>query len=222
MGATTALLYGMPMASKGSGLTACPFCREMFVADETRVCPDCGIAVKDIVDLPVSDDAERLTHEEAAAQPIERTRIPDAEELKWKDFSRGRGVLLLLSLAGLAAFYLPWAVQTLPFPQTFDAHDLARKQSYFWVTFTAWLILFPAVLTRRTVTKMLGSRIALATLSVMPAMWCAFLLTRPTRIVVKGLPFEYHWGVGFYLTLALSLVAVVFAIGFGKDKAATR
>lgn len=216
MGATAGLLYGAGMA-KGSGLTACPFCREMFVAEETRVCPECGIAVRDIVDLPPSDEADRLTHEEAAAMPLERHQpIADAEMLSWKDFSRGRGILLVLALAGLAAFYLPWAIQTLPFPQKYDAHDLARKQSYFWVTFTSWLILFPAVLTRRTVRKMLGARVALVTLAFMPAMWCGFLLSRPTRIVVKGLPFEYHWGPGFYLTMTLSIVATLIAFRFGR------
>lgn len=215
MGATTSLLYGSRMA-KGSGLTACPFCREMFVADETRVCPDCGIPVRDIVDLPPSDEAARLTHEEAAAQPIERQeKIADAEMLPWKDMGRGRGILLLAALGGLLAFYLPWAIQTLPFPERFDGHDLARKQSYFWVTFTSWLILFPAVLTRRTIRKMLGARVALVTLSFLPAMWCGFLLSRPTRLVVKGLPFEYHWGPGFHATWVLSLVATVVSFRFG-------
>jgi hypothetical protein len=83
------------------------------------------------------------------------------------------------------------------------------------MSLTAWLVLFPSVASRRTILKMVGSKIAVLMLAAMPLIWCGFLLTRPTRVIVKGLPFEYHWGPGFWATMAISLVATVVALRFG-------
>lgn len=195
-------------------LRACPFCRELFVQGEADVCPDCGIPLRDIASLPPSPDAEALIHEEAGARPLEHT-IPQAEMLPWTDMSRGRGILLLCSLAGLVSFYLPWAAQTLPETLTWKGVELAHKQSFFWSIFTAWLVLFPAVASRRTLLKMVGARIAIMTLSALPAIGCGFLLSRPTKLIVKGVPFEYHWTYGFWATIAVSVVATMVAFRFG-------
>ena len=42
-------------------------------------------------------------------------------------------------------------------------------------------------------------------MAALPAVWCAFLLTRPSKLLVKGVPFEYHWGTGFWATVALNI-----------------
>ncbi len=199
---------------RGSGLRACPFCRELFTDDETETCPECGLTVKDLASLPPSPEADALLLEEAGARPLKHT-IPQAEALPWKDMSRGRGILLACALAGMVAFYLPWALQTMPEAVRYTGAEMAKSRGFFWMSFTSWLVLVPAVLSRRTILKMVGARAACVLLSIAPAIQCAFLLSRPTRLVVKGLPFEYHWGPGLYLTLAISLVASFFALRFG-------
>ncbi len=204
-------------AQKPVGLRACPFCRELFTEDEGDVCPDCGVALRDHAELPLSPEAEALIHEEAAAKPHEHT-IPQAEPLPWRDLSRGRGVLLACALGGLAAFYvLPWMQQTLPHAVTYTGPELARHMTrHFWATFTAWLVLFPAVASRRTLLKMHGARPALVVLSALPGVWCATLLLKGTRVVDRmGVAHEWQWGVGFWATLALSIVATVVSFRFG-------
>lgn len=199
---------------RADGLRACPFCRELFVEGETENCPECGIAVRDLGELPDSPDAERLIHEEVGARQVKAT-IPQAEPLPWRDLSRGRGILCAIALLGIGAFYLPWAQQTLPHAVSYTAAELAKKQSFFWCAFTAWLVLFPAAASRRTLLKMHGARPALVMLSALPATWCAFLLSRPTKLLVKGVPFEYHWGPGFWATVALSIAATLVAFRYG-------
>ncbi|MGZ5967598.1 MAG: hypothetical protein ACXWP4_08015 [Polyangiales bacterium] len=201
--------------ARSKHLAACPFCRELFVDGESDTCPECGIELRDLADLPPSPEAEVLNHEEAAARPLQVT-IPQAEMLPWTDMSRGRGILLLCALAGMAVFFLlPWAIQTSPENVIYKGHELAKRQGFFWMSLTAWLVLFPSVASRRTILKMVGSKIAVLMLAAMPAIWCGFLLTRPTRVIVKGLPFEYHWGPGFWATLTISVVATVVAFRFG-------
>lgn len=199
---------------RADGLRACPFCRELFVEGETENCPECGIAVRDLQDLPDSPDAERLILEEVGARQIKAT-IPQAEPLPWRDLSRGRGLLCALALLGLGAFYLPWAVQTAPETFRYSGADMAHKASFYWSVFTAWLVLFPAAASRRTLLKMHGARPALVMLSALPAVSCAWLLTKSTKLVIKGVPFEYHWGPGFWATLALSVAATLVAVRFG-------
>jgi len=200
--------------TKSDDLRACPFCRELFVTGESDECPECGIPVRDIADLPPSPDAERLMHEEAATRPHLHT-VPQAEPLPIKDMSRGRGPLLACALLGLLAFYLPWAVQTMPETVSMSGADMAHKASFFWSSFTAWLVLFPAVASRRTILKMHGARPAIIMLASLPAVWCGFLLSKPTHLTVKGVPFEYHWGPGFWATFALSAIATAVAFRFG-------
>ncbi len=199
---------------KAEDLRACPFCRELFVHDEGDVCPECGIPVRDIADLPPSPEAERLIHEEAGGRPLAHTVI-EAEPLKWSDLSRGRGPLLAIALLGMVAFYLPWAVQTMPHNVNYSGAEMARNASFFWCAFSAWLVLFPAVASRRTILKMIGGRPAIMMLAAMPAVWCGFLLNRPTKLVRHGVAFEYHWGVGFWATIALSVLATIIAFRFG-------
>jgi hypothetical protein len=194
------------------GLRACPFCRELATDDDPDTCPECGIALRDLRSLPRSADADAV-HEEDRAHAL--APIPQAEPLPWTHVGRGRGVLLGIALLGLIAFHAPWAIQTLPESVSYSAAELARKQSFFWSAFAAWLVLVPAVASRRTLLRMVSARLPITFLSAMPGLWCAFLLTRPTRVVRSGVPFEYHFGPGFWATLVLSVVATLVAIRFG-------
>lgn len=200
---------------RAAHLRACPFCRELFVDDETDVCPECGIAVRDIASLPPSPDADALEAEEGASGLVAPT-VPQAEPLAWSHMGRGRAALLLCALVGLAAFYLPWAIQTVPQTMRFTGSDMAHVKPFFWSAFTAWLVLFPAAASRRTILKMVGARVALVFLSAIPAMQVMMMLWQvPTQRTVKGFPFEFHWGPGLFLTLAASVIATFFAFRFG-------
>jgi hypothetical protein len=194
-------------------LRACPFCRELFVDDETDVCPECGIAVRDLASLPASPEAQALEAEEKRGVV---PTVPQAEPLPWSHLGRGRGVLMLCAIAGMVAFYLPWAVQTVPETFTYTGSAMAHVKPFFWSAFTAWLVLFPAAASRRTILKMVGARVALVFLSAIPGVQAAMMLQLvPTTRVVKGIPFEFHWGPGLFLTLAVSAVATIFAFRFG-------
>ncbi len=200
---------------RGSGLRACPFCRELFTDDETDTCPECGLTVRDLAELPPSPDAEQLIHEEGHARAA-GPAIPQTEMMPWKDMSRGRGPLLLLSVAGIATFFfLPWARQTVPETNIFSAIDLTHRTPFFWSALAAWLVLFPSVLTRRTILKMVGARVAVVALSAVPAMLAITMLRAPTQFVVKGLHFAIEWSAGLYVTLALSVLSTIFALRFG-------
>jgi hypothetical protein len=194
-------------------LRACPFCRELFVDDETEVCPECGIAVRDLASLPASPEAQALEAEEKhGAAPT----VPQAEPLAWKHMGRGRGILAACALAGMAVFFMPWAKQTVPETIVFTGFLMAKLRPFYWAIFTAWLVLFPAVLSRRTVLKMVGARLAVIALSAIPGVQAALVLAKQsTHLVRNGVPFELQWMPGIFATLALSAVATIVAFRFG-------
>ena len=197
-------------AAKGTGLRACPFCRELFTDDETDTCPECGLAVRDLAELPPSPDAEALVAEEGRPVPI-----PQAEPLPWKHMGRGRGLLLACAIVGLGAFYLPWMIQTAPDHELWTGAQMAHVKSFYWSAFTAWLVLFPAVLSRRTILKMIGARVAVVCLAAMPALVVAMLMRVPQHKVSMGISIDFQWGPGMYVTLVTSIVATLLALRFG-------
>ncbi len=197
-------------SGKGTGLRACPFCRELFTDDETDTCPECGLVVRDLAELPLSPDAEHLTAEEGKHVPL-----PQAEPLPWKHMGRGRGLLLACAVVGLVAFYLPWMIQTAPDHEFWTGSQMAQVKGFYWSAFTAWLVLFPAVLSRRTILKMVGARVALVCLAAMPALTVAMLMRVPQHKVSLGVAFDFHWGPGMYVTLVASILATLVAFRFG-------
>ena len=50
-------------------LMACPFCREMFEAGEARSCPECGLALKRLEELPQADELG-LLHPLPRREPV--------------------------------------------------------------------------------------------------------------------------------------------------------
>ena len=197
-------------SGRGTGLRACPFCRELFTDDETDTCPECGLVVRDLAELPPSPDAEHLSAEEG-----QHVAVPQAEPLPWKHLGRGRGLLLVCAAVGLVAFYLPWARQTSPETARWTGSEMAHVVKFYWSAFTAWLVLFPAVLSRRTIFKMVGARVAVVCLAAIPGVQALMMLRRPTHVIVKGIPFDFNWGPGIYLTIATSVVATIVAFRFG-------
>ncbi|MFI5298672.1 MAG: hypothetical protein ACHREM_11280 [Polyangiales bacterium] len=209
------------LARRGSGLQACPFCRELFAEGEATTCPDCGVALRDLTELPESADAQLLMHEEENARGLAPT-APEAALVGWFDFSKGRGVVVVASLLGVAAFFLPWATQSAPAVATYTGLQLAKGTPFFYVSLAAFFVLVPMVISRRSILKMVGARLACFVLAAMPAMQAAMLLKRPTHFVRSGIEFDLAWGPGLWLTLVLSVIAAIGAlrlgVGFTRDR----
>lgn len=204
----------LSLARKGSGLQACPFCRELFAEGEATTCPDCGVALRDLTELPESADAQLLMHEEQNARGLAPT-APESEIVGWLDWSKGRGVVIVAAILGVACFFLPWAVQTSPDVATYTGRQLAKGTPFFYMSLAAFFVLVPMVLSRRTILKMVGARLACFAIGAMPAMQAALLLKRPTHFVRSGIAFDMSWGYGLYATLALSIVAAIGALRLG-------
>jgi hypothetical protein len=185
-------------------LLACPFCREMFQRDEQTKCPVCGVALVAFEKLPASADAV------SDDLPIE----PEDELLPRGYLGRGRGLLVALGVAGLAAFFLPWIEVTLPDVVSLSGFSLARRLGWAWGAGVAWSVLVPTVFSRRTIRQMRGARVAAAFLVAVPAATVAVLLARPPH-GGHGVPLRFTFAPALYATLGLSLVALVVAALFG-------
>jgi hypothetical protein len=186
-------------------LLACPFCREMFERGERDGCPVCGVSLVAFEKLPPSDDV--LAEDGLPRQP-------EWEALPATYTRRGRGALALLAVAGLAAFFLPWVHLTLPDIVSYSGFGLARRLGWVWGAGVAWFVLVPTVLSRRSIMKMRGARVAASFLAAVPGLTAAILLARPPH-GSHGVPLQFTWESGLYATLALSLVALSFALRFG-------
>lgn len=195
--------FAAPMSA---GLTACPFCRQMFDASELTSCPDCGLALKDLTKLPPSYDAQIEYPEE----PIP----PHMETLPWTYLGRNRGLLLLLCLAGISAFFAPWIHETAPEIRTLSGYGLAQLRGYFWAPAVAYFVMIPLVITRRSIYKMRGARVAVAFLAgiVITTVAVRFGFT-PTGSHLRPVQIEWAWGL--YVTGLVALASLAAAIGFG-------
>ena len=193
---------------------ACPFCREMFDPRERRSCVVCGVALVKLGDLPPRADDE--------SEPADVAEGDD-RTLPLGYLGRGRGVLAALACGGLLAFLLPWVHVTLPDVVDYSGFDLARRLGWTWGAGVAWFVLLPTVVTRRSVTQMRGARVAAAFLAAVPATTVVVLLSRPPH-GSHGVPLRFSFGEGLYASLALSAIALAFAVRFGgrRDTAARR
>jgi hypothetical protein len=186
-------------------LVSCPFCRDMFEKGEAEACPVCGVGLVAFEKLPLSEEA---LGEDGV--PVE----PEHEQLPRTYMGRGRGALAGLALAGLVAFFLPWVHVTMPDIVDYSGAKIAMRLGWAWGAGVAWFVLAPTVLSRRTIMQMRGARVAAAFLSAVPGMTAALLLARPPH-GSHGVPLRFTFQPGLYGTLALSVLAVAFAIFFG-------
>jgi hypothetical protein len=187
-------------------LVACPFCRELFGKGEAEVCPACGLPLQDMTKLPPSHDA---LAEDDFGIPTE----PHLETLPVSYMGRGRGILLVLSLVGLVAFFAPWVHQTSPEIAVRSGADLARRIGWIWGALVGWFVLLPTVASRRSIDKMRGARVAAAFLSAVPLLTASILWLLPPRAGRVPIRFELGWGL--YLTWAVGLVATAVSVRFG-------
>lgn len=196
---------GFPGYPAGVALMACPFCREMFELGEEQKCPTCGVELVAFDKLPLSDEA--LSEDGVPRQP-------EWEPLPAAYLGRSRGALPVLGVLGLVAFFSPWVHLTMPDIVSYAGFDLARRTGWAWGAGVAWFVLIPTVLSRRSVMKMRGARVAASFLAAIPGITAAILLARPPH-GSHGIPVQLTWAWGLYATLALSAVAVGFALVFG-------
>lgn len=196
--------YPYPMAA----LQACPFCRKLFTTGEARACPDCDVALVGMNQLPPSLDA--LEDEAEQGQ----VTFPEDQLLPSTYMGRGRGALIALSLAGVASFFLPWVELTMPETAVYSAYDLARgRAGWLWGGATAWLVMIPLVLTRRTIARMRGVRVVTIMFAAMTFTEALMLWLLPPRRGVT--PLELHFRYGLFLSGAISLLGVAVAARFG-------
>ncbi len=193
-----------------SDLLACPFCRELFADGEAASCPDCGVDLKPMNELPPSLEAQAEDALEGIApKPTEERR------LGWNYWGRSRGALLGLSLLGLALFFSTWVDMTKPELARVSAFDLARgRAGWLWGGAVGWFIMIPLVWSRRTVVSMRGVRVICAMFASMTAIEAIMLMVLPpggSRLV----PVEFTWGYGLYASLLVSIAGVIAAIRFG-------
>lgn len=186
-------------------LLACPFCREMFEPKETKTCPSCGLGLKKLEDLPPAPVVGGELLPEVSA---------DEETLPWTFWGRNRGPLLLTAVAGMASFFLPWMVELAPERRVMSGPEIASHLGWVWAPLVAWMVMIPLVLSRRSVFRMRGARVAVAFLAGMA------LVTSLVRVLFKPAvnkldPHILEAGLGLYANAAISLVAIGLALGFG-------
>lgn len=193
-------------SSAMTGLYACPFCREMFDAAEARTCPACGLQLESLAKLPPSYEARQVDPEE----PLP----PHMEPLPWAYAGRGRGLLLALAVLGLAAFFAPWVHETAPELRDLSGFGLARRLGWIWAPAVSFFVMIPLVLTRRSIYRMRGARVAVAFLAAVALATVALRLSfSPVGSILR--PVRFTWGYGLYATGGLALLALLASARFG-------
>lgn len=188
-----------------AGLVACPFCREMFEAGEHAACPECEVALVATHRLPKT---QAELDAEAARTP------PDEVVLPWTYVGRGRALVVGLAVAGLLAFLLPWVRESVPEMQVLSGLDLARRLGWLWAPAVAWFVMIPLVITRRSVARMRGARVAIGFLAAMAlAAVLVRVLNAPASTALRTVRFA--WGEGLWITAAIAAATLVAAARFG-------
>lgn len=194
-------------AARMAELLACPFCREMFPRGEAGVCPSCGLKLEEMSKLGPSYDA---------VIEADWPEKPEYEPLGFWYWRRGRLALAAAAALGLAAFFLPWIHETTPEILTLTGFQLARRLGWLWACAVSWGVLIPTVLSRQSVARMRGARVAAALFCAIPLVSALVLLaTPPAPPPNLRYPFAFHFGAGLWATIAVSLLSLPFAVRFG-------
>ncbi len=176
----------------------------MFDETEATACPVCGMSLAPLAHLPPSHDA--IAEDEFPNSPAE-------EPLPASYMGRGKGVIGLLALAGLFFFFLPWIHVFLPDRFDMSGFDLAKKLGWSWGAAVAWAVLLPTVLSRRSIVKMRGARVAAVTLSAVPAMTVIIFLLKPPHSSL--VPIHIDYAPSIWVTLALSIATTIVSFRLG-------
>ncbi len=190
-------------------LLGCPFCREMFEPGEARKCPACGLKLLPLEELPKA----KAGSAEVVGGEVEEIP-PDEETLPMTYFGRARGPLVLVAIAGLAAFFLPWVRERAPEHIDMSGPQIASHLGWMWAPLVSWMVMIPLVLSRRSVFRMRGARVAVAFLAAMCLLTVVVRIAFPPS-VNKLDPHILEWGIGMYVTAGLALVALGLSFVFG-------
>jgi len=197
--------YALPVVR----LLACPFCRSLYASAETRQCPECGVKLVPMENLPESLDV--------AANEFEAGEIvlPERRPLPWNYFGRSRGTLLLLALLGLGLFFAPWVELRMPEFSVRSGFDLARgRAGWLWGGAAGWLVMLPLVWTRRTIQRLRGVRLVTALFAAMTLIEACMLLSTPPQ-TQHHVPLEIVWRWGIYASLLTSIAGIGAALRLG-------
>jgi hypothetical protein len=189
-----------------ASLYACPFCRQLFPQGEAKLCPECGLELRPLHELPPS--VEALALEREPPLPVEQ------EVLGWTFLGRGRGALLGVAVAGLALAFAPWLRETSPEVRVLSGFEFAHELPWLWAAPVAWFIMLAIVVSRRTVYHMRGSRLAVMLLGLMVLMtvlWRILLVPASGPLV----PRRFEWGWGLYASGLLAAAALALGWRFG-------
>lgn len=179
----------------------------MFARGEVSHCPECGVAVQPLAELPPSTDAASLDPPNEA--------LPEHELYGWAYAGRGRGPLLLIALLGMLVFlFAPWLAESAPEIVVLTGLQFARALPWLWAAGVGWVVLFALVLSRRTIAQMHGARLAVALMALMVLSAVALRLAIPVP-AQRLLPRRFHWGWGLYAAGFLALTALFYAWRFG-------
>lgn len=198
-------------ALRVSRLFACPFCRALYSRAEARQCPECGVGLVPMENLPDSHD---VAHDELEAGEIV---LPERRPLPWNYFGRNRGALLVVAGLGLLLFFAPWVELRMPEASVRSGFDLARgRAGWLWGGAAGWLVMLPLLWTRRTIARLRGVRLVTALFAAMTLIETAMLLLLPPRAQHR-MPLEIVWRWGIYASLLNSVLGIALALRLGGD-----
>ncbi len=183
----------------------------MCASGAARQCPECGVKLVPMENLPASLD---VAADEAEAGEIV---LPEQRPLPWNYFGRKRGALLLIALCGLALFFAPWVELRMPEFSVRSGFDLARgRAGWLWGGAAGWFIMLPLVWTRRTIQRLRGIRLVTALFAAMTLIEAGMLLATPPQSR-HGMPLEIVWRWGIYASLLTSLLGIAAALRLGGN-----
>ena len=190
-------------------LVACPFCRSLYPSGEAKTCPECGVKLVPMENLPPSHD---LAADELEAGEIV---LPESRPLPWNYFGRSRGTAMLIALLGLALFFAPWVELRMPEESVRSAFDLARgRAGWLWGGAAGWFVTIPLVWTRRTIARLRGVRLVTALFAAMTLAEAGMLLATPPQSQHR-MPLEIVWRWGIYASLLTSILGILNALRLG-------
>jgi hypothetical protein len=196
-----------------SGLLACPFCRDVVATANARTCDECDVLLVPLEELP--PHVEDFHEGEDGAENV-ASDPPQDVELPLSFMRRGRGALLTICVLGFAAFFAPWCYERAPELKTWTGYSFAAGPlTWLWGGVVGWFVMFPLVLTRRSVSKMRGARVICTSFAAMTAIeaFVLLLLSRPDPESLVPIAFTWAWGL--YASLGLSLAGIFVALRLG-------
>jgi hypothetical protein len=172
-------------------------------------CPDCGVELVPLHQLPPS--AETLLEREA-----ELHQIPlELQKRSVFDLSRGRGLMVVIAVLGLAGFFQPWFIMEKPETLVLSGFKIARFfAGWLWAGAVGWFILIPLVLSRRTIADLRGVRIICAFFASLTLGEILVLANSSPTSKVR-VPVEFGWSYGLFWSALASIFGIIVAMKLG-------